>query len=231
MISMLRLTLHAMAQPIAVAAPGEKPASDGKTRHSRSARRSTPPRAGRESLSSGILDAIGLAIILVTAERRILQLNRIATKALSRGDGLVARKTFLTCAQDNFQARLVRAVASAAKSRTPGAMMLERHGGQPPYQLTIAAAPGGAALVLFRDPDSEDASLGTRLRALFALTAAEAGLAVALSHGASLAEIAAARRVRESTVRSQMKSIAAKMHCRRQAEISAIVARLPPLHL
>ena len=223
MISMLHLTLRDMTQSVA--------APDAKARHSSKSRRSVPPRAGRESLSSGILDTIGLAIILVTAERRILLVNRIGTKALTRVDGLVARKSLLTCAQDNIQARLVRTVAAAARSRTPGALMLERHEGQAPYQLTITAAPGGGALVLFRDPDSEDASLGARLRILFALTAAEAGLAVALSHGASLSEIAAARRVRESTVRSQMKSIAAKMHCRRQAEITAIVALLPPLHL
>ena len=172
-----------------------------------------------------------MAVILVTAERRILLVNRIGAKALHRGDGLLARKSFLVCAEDNFQARLARDVATAAKSRTPVALMLERRGGQAPYQLTITAAPGGSTLVLFRDPDSEDGSLNARLRNLFALTAAEAGLAVALSHGASLREIAAARAVRESTVRSQMKSIAAKMHCRRQAEITAIVARLPPLHL
>lgn len=88
---------------------------------------------------------------------------------------------------------------------------------------------GMAALIVFRDPDDQDVSLPGRLRRLFALTATEADLAVALSQGASLTEIAGTRTLRASTVRSQIKPIAAKMRCSRQAEIAAIVAHLPPL--
>jgi DNA-binding CsgD family transcriptional regulator len=83
--------------------------------------------------------------------------------------------------------------------------------------------------VVFRDPDQKDPSLVGRLRSLYGLTQAEAELAAALGEGVGVTEIVAARGVRESTVRSQLKALAAKMRCRRIAEIAALVARMPPL--
>lgn len=64
------------------------------------------------------------------------------------------------------------------------------------------------------------------LQALFDLTPAEARLARALANGASLDETAARLEVRVSTVRSQLKSLFAKLGVHRQAELVAMLATL-----
>jgi DNA-binding CsgD family transcriptional regulator len=84
-------------------------------------------------------------------------------------------------------------------------------------------------LLVFRDPEQHDPTVGDRLKGLYHLSNAEADLAMGLAQGASLADTAERRGVRESTVRSQMKTLAAKMNRHRQGEIIAAVAALPPL--
>lgn len=58
-----------------------------------------------------------------------------------------------------------------------------------------------------------------RLKAAYGLTAAEAEVALRLADGLALKRIADERNTSEATVRTQIKSIAAKMGCSRQVEI------------
>lgn len=194
-----------------------------------------PPRPSLSPASQGdsqtdMFDAIGLAAITVQSDGHILQTNRAGDIVLRRGDGLTAKKSVLGCAQPEDTKRILDTVEAAIRTGLPGAMVLNRAASDRPYYITVAAhTKAGTALVVFSDPDIRDLSLAERLRALFGLTAAEVETAIAVSEGNSLQDIAAKRLVRGSTVRSQMRSITAKMHCRRQAEVAAIIARLPPL--
>jgi DNA-binding NarL/FixJ family response regulator len=61
---------------------------------------------------------------------------------------------------------------------------------------------------------------------MYALTNAEAQIAVHLANSASVEEIAFERGSSEQTVRTQIKAIMSKMNTRRQSEVSAIVTRL-----
>jgi len=82
-------------------------------------------------------------------------------------------------------------------------------------------------MLLFRDPDRQDISLAGRLRMLFGLSKTEAEIAVELSKGRSPAEIMHARDVSANTLSTQLKSIMAKMNCKRQGQVAAVIAGLP----
>ena len=66
---------------------------------------------------------------------------------------------------------------------------------------------------------------------LFGLSQAEAQISIRLAEGFSPADIAEQRRVTDGTVRVQVKTIMAKLGCRRQTQIAAAVLSLPPLRL
>ena len=67
------------------------------------------------------------------------------------------------------------------------------------------------------------------LRQAFGLTEAEARLAARLARGDSVHDIASDHRVAIHTARGQLKSVLAKTHTHRQAELVALVNRLAPL--
>jgi DNA-binding CsgD family transcriptional regulator len=67
------------------------------------------------------------------------------------------------------------------------------------------------------------------LQDIFGLTPAEATLAVQIAAGGSLAVIASTNKVKIATARSQLASIFAKTHTRRQAELVALLARVAVL--
>jgi DNA-binding CsgD family transcriptional regulator len=176
-------------------------------------------------------DSLDLALITVRADGRILSANACAEVVLARGDGLRVRDGMLTARVG--AAALLAAIARAAAPSEPAAnsVLVERGPNLPPYLLTAAplATAGGraSALVLFRDPDSRDPALVDRLRTLFALTPAEAAIAVELASGRTLADLSQSRNASPNTLRNQLKSLAAKLGVSRQAEVAALVAALP----
>jgi DNA-binding CsgD family transcriptional regulator len=92
----------------------------------------------------------------------------------------------------------------------------------------VAGTLAGCAMLTIEcvDPMLEVAKLAPHLVAMFALTNAEAHIAIHLGNGASVEQIAVERGSSEQTVRTQIKAIMSKMQARRQSEVSAIVARL-----
>lgn len=87
--------------------------------------------------------------------------------------------------------------------------------------------------VVVLSPEPRTLPVGRMLCDLFRLTAAEARVAVELACGASLAELAKVRGVRQSTLRSQLKAILEKTDSRRQSDVVRLVLLLaqtaPPL--
>lgn len=82
------------------------------------------------------------------------------------------------------------------------------------------------AAVVLLNRRREDPTLQALLSARFGLTAAEAGIAAALTRGLTPAEIAEERGVSIHTVRNQLKTALSKTDSRRQAELAALVERL-----
>jgi DNA-binding CsgD family transcriptional regulator len=132
---------------------------------------------------------------------------------------------------------LIASAVHAAAGRTAaggagGALAIPRRDRLP---LTVLFAPfrparegfGAAsplAIIFFKDPETPSVMTMT-VRNLFGLTASEAGIAAALTEGASLDGIAGAFGISLNTARNHIKSILAKTGARRQAELVALLLR------
>jgi DNA-binding CsgD family transcriptional regulator len=186
--------------------------------------------ARRDSANArGALDALAWAIVIVSADARVLSANAAADRVLRRGDGLAVRRGVL-CVAEGSNATLHAALqrASSAQGHVAQSQAVARPSDRLPYLVTICPLQDGRRLMLlFRDPDVEDESLVGRLRGLFGLTLAEAAVAADLAKGSALAEIAVRRGVGLNTLKTQVAAIMRKMGSRRQSEIVAIVAALP----
>jgi DNA-binding CsgD family transcriptional regulator len=81
------------------------------------------------------------------------------------------------------------------------------------------------ALILL-DLDAHPEPSPRTLQRLFGFTAAETQLAIELARGNNLIDIARARRLSRTTVRSQLASLFVKTQTRRQADLIALLGRL-----
>lgn len=188
----------------------------------------------RARRAESLLDAIGDALIAVTAEGRVAHANAAAESLLERSDGLHVRGGMLYAAAHSANARLKNAIAAATQRADPQACALSipRTDGRD-YNATLVPLKSESGtrqvLISIRDPEYADPTLGSRLRALYGLSGSEVEIALMLSNGLSPNEIADQRRVRLETIRSQLKSISSKLGCRRQSQIVAVVRDLLPL--
>jgi DNA-binding CsgD family transcriptional regulator len=176
------------------------------------------------------LDTLAYGVIVVASDARVLGVNHAGERILRRGDGLVERRGVL-CLARGSSAALHGAIETSASAQAALAqsVRVERAPDRTPYLITLCPMPPGDRLmILFRDPDVEDVSLTSRLRSLFDLTLAEAAVAADLARGVALGDIARRRGVGPNTLKTQLASIMHKMRCRRQAQVAAIVAALPP---
>ncbi len=92
--------------------------------------------------------------------------------------------------------------------------------------LSNEADPGPHTVLILLDLGSSPLPRASVLQRMFALTPAEAKLAIEIASGATPTEIAAENLVSMATVRSQLASVLAKTQTRRQAELVALLARL-----
>jgi DNA-binding CsgD family transcriptional regulator len=110
-------------------------------------------------------------------------------------------------------------------------------GVRPPLTLTIAPLVESAelvalagdrgSLILISDPETRASpELTALLRQMFGLSPAEARLACLLERGLSLTDAARTLRVSDSTVRSQLKQVFAKMNVSRQSELASTIMDL-----
>lgn len=84
---------------------------------------------------------------------------------------------------------------------------------------------GPCAAVFISDPEQRDHASQQILGELFSLTPAEANVAILLSRGLSLTEVAEAQNISPHTARAQLKSIFAKTGATRQAELVRMVIK------
>ena len=176
-------------------------------------------------------DVVGHAMMLVSASGKIIDSNAAAETLLARRDGLFVQGGMLRACSAVAQSRLDSAIARATTSAGAGGVIIPRPTGDDHALSVIGVTIGGGVrqVMIVAAPAEPDPGLERRLRDLFALTPGEAQLAVRLSTGLSPSEMADEREVSVATVRTQIKSVAAKLGCSRQSEIVAIVKSLPPL--
>lgn len=180
------------------------------------------------------LETIGAAAILLNEDGMVIGLTSAAVALFD--DDFNLRKGRLRAAAAADAAALDGLCAMARAEPPPPSAVVVLRGGAQQRAIRIEAAritgPGlddlvGARLMLILTSlGAACRGLAGELRRRYNLTAAEADVAGLFAEGRSIAQIAARRRVAESTVREQMKSIYRKTGVQRQVDLVRLLAGL-----
>lgn len=188
-------------------------------------------------IDEGLLDSLDVAAFAVSADGRIQRANASARGLGERGDGVVDDAGVLRCTQPNAQRSLQAAVETILRGEAHEAVVIApRRTGRRPLLLFVsslkpAGGPGSTALtVLVRDPETQARRAEELLRSLFALTPAEARLALAVADGLSPADAAEQLGITVQTARTHLKRVFHKTATTRQAElVKLVLAEFPPV--
>ena len=193
---------------------------------------------------------MGVGIVVVDADRRILFINPAAERTVRTGGGLRiagGRLAPLAAADEAAFSRAVRhasgsvALAAQGKSAARGATLHLSMGGG--AKLAVLIAPltasalrydciGPGCAVIFSDPAIHAPELPPQaLAARYGVTPAQARLLSALARGETLADYAARTGVGIGTIRSHLKDLAARTGQRRQADLVRMALSDPLLRL
>lgn len=190
------------------------------------------------------LEAVSAAAFLVCGTGTVLHMNKLATELVNGGDGLRLDGRLLTALHATENARLGLSIAGAVREGRKGtqvapggALKISRRGGQCPLRVAVLPVPEKSrmmvgrpcCLVFVSDPAASPKSRGAILRALYALTPAEARLADLLLEGLAVGEAANRMRVTLETARFQLKRVQAKTGVHRQSELMRLMLTLPGL--
>lgn len=177
-----------------------------------------------------MLDHMPQGTILCECNGRLLYANSSALSILEAADGLLLTRGVIT-AGDGDAGPLRAAIKQACHESKPevASMFVQRADGTP-LIISVTPVPQATetrcALLLVQKLSQPGDGVAAQLRHLFKLSPAEALIAIRIAGGSSINEIAEERGVSISTVQAQRKSLAAKLGCRRQAEIGGLVASL-----
>jgi DNA-binding CsgD family transcriptional regulator len=184
-------------------------------------------------------DMLDCALLIVTDEGKVEYRNRLAATLLRNGQGgLRLAGGVLTANPGKPRDALAAAIRLACSELQPGGVCLTQPGVPPERWLRLAVAPvyfGGAAPVATRAAvwivNNGPPALPSEelLGALFGLTRAEARLARGVLTGCTAGEYARQVGVRMATIRTQLHSIFIKTGVTRQAELVALLSRVPAL--
>lgn len=197
---------------------------------------------GQNFLAGG-LDVLAMPTLLFDEFGAVAHYNRSAATLLNKQDNLRLDNGHLQ-AQDKETTRKLSLEISIAIRASRGednnlnsVVLLPRTGHLPlmlmiaPLQLSGPAPIHGAALLFVFDPEAAPSITVDLVRRLFALSEAEAELAVALCCGKTLDDVAQQRGTSINTVKSQLKSIFLKTGTKRQPELVSLLLASPAYFL
>ncbi|MDP1572150.1 MAG: LuxR C-terminal-related transcriptional regulator [Vicinamibacterales bacterium] len=189
------------------------------------------------------LERVPAAVLLVTADGRVVHANGAAVALMNAGDGLRLDRGHLRAETPQTTGALrclCRACAGTTKGEGTGGggwLLLPRASGDRPLQALVspmrttslvAVADSVAALVYVVDPAHDRPPDRTCLAAYYGFSAAEAQVAVLLAMGRSTKEIADELRYTEQTAAWYCKQVLSKAGCRSRAAYVREVARTLP---
>lgn len=179
------------------------------------------------------LDMLDHALLIVDEAGAVHYRNRQASALLkSAGSPLTVSAGMLGARGRELHAELQEAIRHACAERRSSALAAS-HGGRTPLRLMVvpmdSAGAAREAAIWILAPHSPRLPHPRILAVLFGLSRAEARLALRLLAGQTPQECAREAGVGVATVRSQLHSMFAKTGARRQAELVALLARVPVL--
>jgi DNA-binding CsgD family transcriptional regulator len=191
----------------------------------------------KAELGARAIDALTLSMLIVDGKGVILHLNVGAERLLNRGDSDLTSKTGrLYLAQPAYNNKLTALIAEATGyPAVGGAMFLS---GEETRQVLVTPLPAASpfaqdwqtplALVLVME-DGKSLSTLQLIGKLYDLSPDELRVASALLTGKSPEEYAQEAGVSINTVRSQLRNVFNKTNTSRQAELVALLSRIPSL--
>jgi DNA-binding CsgD family transcriptional regulator len=177
------------------------------------------------------LDRMGYGGILLDVASQVLMINAAATRLLQENSPDNKRQGFSHWRE--ALKSLLRSDATARFTLKEDAWVVVRRDtmGKRPLVLHAVHVSDGAAsgphtAVILVDLDTTPRPTPEALQKIFGLTPAEARLAIEITRGKSLDDIAEGGHVSITTVRKQLASIFAKTYTHRQAELVSLLARV-----
>lgn len=188
------------------------------------------------TLITGALDSVSAAVFICAPDGQVLSHTAAAADLLASGRIGMAGGMLKVTGQA-IQDRLLKAIARhAAALPVPLESLLlpcePQHG--PPLILDVATMPRGPwsinlkpkALVIVRGDKQWHTASVTILQSVYGLSPAEVDVAMRLARGQPRESIAEERNARFETIRSQIKSVFAKLGITREVELVAMLGQL-----
>lgn len=187
------------------------------------------------ALYADAISELSLAALVTDATGQILLANPIARARLKEGDGIVERRGKLRLTRKEEDSLLQTHIGETAAATMlqqaviPRSMAITRPG---KASLGLVVRPGnhltdypqGPTVAIFlSDPDRPTRAPRQALTELFGLTAAEAGLAIALANGLSLEQASQRLGISRNTGRAHLRSIFSKTGVSQQTMLVRLV--------
>lgn len=179
-------------------------------------------------------------MIFFDSAGRVLCMNRTASAIVSQNDGLLARqgqlRTEHSLESANLDLLIRRATATSIGNglHSGGAIFISRRSLPslhllvvPLRNLQLGLSRSAAAVVFVVDPSRRLRPAADILSGLFRLTHAESRVALLLSDGKSLSEIAQILGVSRNTLKTQVASVYSKTRTSRQSQLARLLAQFP----
>ncbi|WP_169570188.1 DNA-binding response regulator [Sneathiella limimaris] len=197
----------------------------------------TPDTTPLLESATAVLNRLPLGVILVTAASRVLFMNGKAKAFLDRQDGLLLDNNRVCRASNSKENKqlteLLGNALSAVGENAEGEFAMSVSREESDTALTVMVAPigtgvaGKGAVLFISDPsEAVELSIDTICR-LYALTPAEGRLALGLTNGNKLDDLAEEWGVSMHTVRSQLRQIFRKTDTSRQSELVKLILTGP----
>ncbi|WP_340150374.1 DNA-binding response regulator [uncultured Sneathiella sp.] len=188
--------------------------------------------------ATAVLNRLPIGVILVTADSRILFFNDKAKRYLEQGDGLVVGTDKICRATLPGESRALAKLLSDTlspdeKAKAEGDFAISITRMESDYPLNVMVAPigtgvAGKGAVLFVSDPAEPVELSIdSICRLYGLTPAEGRLALGLTNGDKLDDLAEQWGVSMHTVRSQLRQIFRKTDTSRQSEVVKLILTGP----
>jgi len=178
------------------------------------------------------LERLNYGVLLLGSDGELRHANRRANDIARRTRAFSAGASGrLQASAGSLSARLHKAVQTAAQctdeSELPGTALRLRGMTGSEVHAYVVPVPGGphrvdanvVAMMFVADPQSTLPNFPEKLRQIYHLSPTEAQLAEALVNGRSLKQFAVERGTSLNTVRTQLRSLAAKVGAKRQVDV------------
>jgi DNA-binding CsgD family transcriptional regulator len=188
--------------------------------------------AGPGSGLAALLDQFAHPSIVTTPEGRVLHANQAARHELAGGRVLSLREGVVQASRADCDTELHLALGLAAEGKR-SLLRLDSPGAPSSFMAVLplkghACEPARVAIVLARPAACDPLTLSFFSRR-YGLTPAEQHVLGILCEGLSAREAAERLQIAVSTVRSHIRNLCAKTHCKGMRELAGRLAVLPPV--